>query len=800
MATDAAANRSPRHPCTRGGAETLRAAAGKYALSCVPGPTAPQIDGDPHVRPRRPRFLAVLAAAIAFVLAPSALAPAHAEEPTTGTITGTVTGPDGELLSSDDWAGVTLRNAYSSIAWVDVDPGTGTYAFANVSPGSYRLMFRYVGDAGLIGEYWSDAYYEADAPFVQVVAGETLTLHTRLERGAVVRGTLTGSTADFGPNKYGKPRASINALRTGQVPQNRIIDLAEDGSFTSKPLPPGEYRAGFSNGPYWTTEDHNGEPWASSTGAPLVLTLGAVIDLDIVLDPVPAVAGTVTVIDSDGTSQPYSGEGLRLVSENGDTDRAGSVWPTGTFEVHGVTPGSYTVRVEPHRSTLALPGEWRGDGIRPALLHVDEGEWVSGIDIELRRGGSFRADLTYAGQPIWDGGMFSIWRYDETEDAYLPVVLDRPAGWRGAVTAPVLEPGRYAVHFASSLDESIGGEFWQDARYFAARTDVVVEEGIDLDLGEVALEPRYFDVGRLGGTDRFATAVEISKAAIEDGRRAPVVYVANAFNFPDALAAGPAAMHAGGVVLTVPADRIPPVVAAELARIRPERIVVAGGTGSVSAAVFRQLAAYVDDPADLDRLGGATRYDTARLIVDDAFGDDGAPTAFVATAANFPDALAAGPAAGALRGPVILVDGAARSVDAATAALISDLGVTDVLIAGGPGSVSGGVEASLASLVGGSDHVVRLAGPDRYATAAAVNGAVFDETEYALIASGTGFPDALAGGPLAGMLGAPIHLSPGSCIPASAAAGIVDSGVLGVLLLGGPGALGASVESLTLCG
>ena len=139
-------------------------------------------------------------------------------------------------------------------------------------------------------------------------------------------------------------------------------------------------------------------------------------------------------------------------------------------------------------------------------------------------------------------------------------------------------------------------------------------------------------------------------------------------------------------------------------------------------------------------------------------------------------------------------------VDRATIELIDDLGVTDILIAGGTGTVSTGIEASFASKLGGSDAVVRLAGQDRYSTAAAVNSAVFERSEYALIASGTSFPDALAGGPLAGMLGAPIHLSPGSCIPAWSAGGIVESGVLGVVLLGGTGALTSAVEELAICG
>lgn len=42
------------------------------------------------------------------------------------------------------------------------------------------------------------------------------------------------------------------------------------------------------------------------------------------------------------------------------------------------------------------------------------------------------------------------------------------------------------------------------------------------------------------------------------------------------------------------------------------------------------------------------------------------------------------------------------------------------------------------------------------------------ETERAFVATGAGFADALAGGPLAGAFGAPLYLSQKTCMPAQA--------------------------------
>jgi putative cell wall-binding protein len=46
-------------------------------------------------------------------------------------------------------------------------------------------------------------------------------------------------------------------------------------------------------------------------------------------------------------------------------------------------------------------------------------------------------------------------------------------------------------------------------------------------------------------------------------------------------------------MLLVPGDRIPAEVATELRRLQPERIVILGGTNSVSPAVESALASFV---------------------------------------------------------------------------------------------------------------------------------------------------------------------------------------------------------------
>lgn len=388
----------------------------------------------------------------------------------------------------------------------------------------------------------------------------------------------------------------------------------------------------------------------------------------------------------------------------------------------------------------------------------------------------------------------SLWRLDEASGYYLQLPSVSWTGQSGDWTSQDLEPGEYSIRFLAS-DVMVGLEWFNDARYFFESQDVSVTAGQTVDLGAVSLEERTFDVGRAFGGSRFETAAEISRWAVPTGSSPDVVYVTNGMNYPDALAAGPAAIVQGGVLLLTHATSLPQATSQRLAELNPARVVVVGGAGAVSDAVLATIRTLL--PATtVDRVGGASRYDTGENIVRDAY-RTGADVAIIATGRNYPDALAAGPAAGVMGAPVILVDGAAATASAATLALLDDLGVQRVIIAGGTGAVSPAIESGLRAH--GIGEVVRISGTSRYATAAQLNAAVFGPAEDSFLASGMNFPDALAGAPLAGAWGAPLFLTPPTCVGRDAAEGITSHRANGVWLLGGTGALSVDVEDLLLC-
>ena len=156
-------------------------------------------------------------------------------------------------------------------------------------------------------------------------------------------------------------------------------------------------------------------------------------------------------------------------------------------------------------------------------------------------------------------------------------------------------------------------------------------------------------VERLSGADRYATAVAVSRASFAPGVGA--AFVATGASFPDALAAGPAAIRARGPVLLTHAGSLPAATRDELVRLGPGTIYVLGGTTAVSEAVRAAIGQATGRP--VVRIAGADRAATAVAISTTFFNRP--PSVFLATGANFPDALAAVPVAGRSGSPLLLV-------------------------------------------------------------------------------------------------------------------------------------------------
>ncbi len=210
---------------------------------------------------------------------------------------------------------------------------------------------------------------------------------------------------------------------------------------------------------------------------------------------------------------------------------------------------------------------------------------------------------------------------------------------------------------------------------------------------EVATQLRdYGPVRRLAGADRYATSAAISAASSSPG--VDVAYVASGRVFPDALSAAPlAAMRRAPLLLTTP-DVLPPVVATELARLRPKSVVVIGGPVSVSGPVLAQLHSITGVP--VSRVVGADRYAVSAALARRFFAA-GRELVVVASGETFADALSGGALAGRYAAPVLLVK--RDEIPASVTTELGRLRPRQIVVLGGPATVGPEVEAALAAFI-----------------------------------------------------------------------------------------------------
>ena len=294
-------------------------------------------------------------------------------------------------------------------------------------------------------------------------------------------------------------------------------------------------------------------------------------------------------------------------------------------------------------------------------------------------------------------------------------------------------------------------------------------------------------IERWAGENRTGTAIAVSRQMFDPG--VSVVFVARNDIFPDALSGGPmAALQHGPVLLSSP-TAMPAETAAELRRLRADRIVILGGTEAISADVAEELEAFTD--GRVERLPGRDRFETAALVAMEQF-PDGADTVYVATGEHFADALAGGAAAAADRGPVLLVR--STGIPHATASELVRLDPTRILILGGPASISAQVAEDVGRIAG--IETSRIAGETRYGTAASISNVTFSEaTDAVFIANGEDFPDALAATPAAGMKGSPLLLVRHGEIPERVISELCRLQPRQIILVGGASALSEQLNS-----
>ena len=597
--------------------------------------------------------------------------------------------------------------------------------------------------------------------------GQPLTaVDAQLSSGAQIAGVAVGID--------GAPIAEVGIhlfrIDSGTFTASGSRETDSTGSFLFNGLEPGDYTLEFE--PRWES-NHLRTWWGGSADQAEAAVLHVEQDQPLTglraqLRPGAVVTGVLT----DPNGDPLVGHVVELLGGSGcEAISWEKSLSSGVFTFSGLEPGTYSLYFwAGGPDDREFIGEYWLD--RPECSLADrfvlsQGQVLSGLDAELS---TRPVDL-----PAPSLSTFSPF-------VGVPVVAE--------VTSPA--PG-VEFEYQWFVDrQPVAGERGQS---FVPRSE---HFGADVGVRVVATAPGHApnlwrstdwgpvrEVTRLAGADRYATAVSISESVFQPN--VPVAYIASGAGFADALAGGVLAVQEKGPILLSRPDTLPEVVAAELQRLRPQRIVILGGTAVIAPSIEQQLEGLT--PGPVTRLAGDDRYATAIAISETGF-EPGVPIAFLASGQNYPDALAGAPIAGELGGPLLLTPRSAilQTVKDELARLQPER----LVVLGGDGAISGQLGYEIDAL---APNVTYVAGSDRYETAMLLSSYFPGVSDVSYVASGADFPDALAGAPIAGLAGERVLLTPPGSLHAMTRQGIRWSMPGRIVVLGGSGAVSDNVET-----
>ena len=168
-----------------------------------------------------------------------------------------------------------------------------------------------------------------------------------------------------------------------------------------------------------------------------------------------------------------------------------------------------------------------------------------------------------------------------------------------------------------------------------------------------------YTVERVAGADRYGTAAAIATTPPDDyvGNSTAVIARGDDGQFADALVSGPISVRAQFPILLTRPDGLPAESQAALDELDIDKVIVAGGTQSVSDAQTGQIGdSRGADSVAVKRVSGPDRQATAVAMARFAAGELGFPRlhADLARGDNGVDALTGGPHAGTVGGVILL--------------------------------------------------------------------------------------------------------------------------------------------------
>lgn len=167
----------------------------------------------------------------------------------------------------------------------------------------------------------------------------------------------------------------------------------------------------------------------------------------------------------------------------------------------------------------------------------------------------------------------------------------------------------------------------------------VISSTVEKELKDLGLS-----VERFGGADRYETSINIAKkVGIKNGE----IAVATGQNFADGLSISSVAAIREMPIILVKTNYLPNVVNSYLKNIKISKTYVIGLEGAVSNSVSTKFK-------NVERIGGSDRYETNKNIHNKFKNDIDNSNIYIASGADFPDALSVSALAGKKSGFLVI--------------------------------------------------------------------------------------------------------------------------------------------------
>jgi putative cell wall-binding protein len=185
-----------------------------------------------------------------------------------------------------------------------------------------------------------------------------------------------------------------------------------------------------------------------------------------------------------------------------------------------------------------------------------------------------------------------------------------------------------------------------------AKKIIIIGGKAAVSAGQAKALQGTYTVSRIGGHDRYDTAMKVSETPKASYVKDATAVVATGQNFPDALVGGPLGYHSQYPVEITRQNKLPTATKTALKDLGIKKVLLMGGEKAVSAHVQDQIEAL---GITVHRLGGHSRTDTAVAVASYELAH-GFTHAHVNLARGdlFPDALTGGTHAGVEMAPIVL--------------------------------------------------------------------------------------------------------------------------------------------------